>query len=592
RKSYIYLSIVLLLAAACAKQGAPSGGPKDTTPPEVIKTEPQNGATNFTGKTITISFDEFVTLDKIQEKFMMSPPVIKKPDIAVKGKNIVITIDEELRDSTTYTLYFQDAIRDLNESNILENYQFRFSTGRYIDSLSLAGEVFQAFNLEVPERMLIMLHSNLSDTAPLKLIPDYISMSDQQGYFTINNLHEGRYRLFALEDMNSNRKYEPGDESFAFADAIVEISPMNNYSPLVADSILHVEEADSTHRHAHLREPDYLLYSSASVKTKYYLAATARRQAKLLEYFFSVPLDTMKFTFEAAGLTQDDYFTEITRNRDTIRLWLRDSAVYNQPLIETIITYPFTNTGDSVVYKTDTIPMRFIQPRATRGNIALKGLAMQVNATRTGIPPGRDIMIVPESPLRSADFSLFSITLAGDTTGLTMPFEPEFDTLVPRQIRIKQTLEPGKEYILTMLPGAMTSIYGETNDTASYRFPVRLSSTYGTLNTMLKEYEGSVIVQLLDGRESLIMETQAVSPGKASFSFIENGTYRLKVIYDTDGNGKWTPGDFLKGRQPEMVSYFPKVLEIKSNWDLEEDWDISIPGQKDQGLRTKQPQKR
>ncbi|MDZ7633139.1 MAG: Ig-like domain-containing protein [Bacteroidales bacterium] len=143
-------ALLIIIATACAKQGSPSGGPRDKTPPVVVRAVPQNGATGFVGKSITISFDEFISLDKIQEKFMISPPTEKKPLVTIRGKNIVVEIDEKLRDSTTYTLYFQDAVRDLNEGNIFENYQFVFSTGTYIDSLSYSGSVYNSFDLEIP----------------------------------------------------------------------------------------------------------------------------------------------------------------------------------------------------------------------------------------------------------------------------------------------------------------------------------------------------------------------------------------------------------------------------------------------------------
>jgi len=582
----IIAAAFIAAVAACAKPGSPSGGPRDTTPPEVLKTLPANRTTGFTGKSLTITFDEFVVLDKINDKFMISPPVTKRPEIVLKGKNLVITIDETLRDSTTYTLYFQDAIRDLNESNVLENYQFVFSTGSYIDSLSLAGTVADAFSLEVPERMLVMLHSNLSDSAPLKIIPDYISMTDQTGYFSVSNLRAGRYRLFALKDDNSNRKYEAGDEQFAFAGEIIEITAENN-SPILEEE--HDHEEDTTHSHVHRREPDVSLYSFLSARTRHYLVTSSRRQARLLEYVFSVPSDTPNFVFNAAGVGPEGYFTEASRGFDTIRIWLKDSTIYNQPTIETVITFPFTDVNDSLVLRTDTVPMRFIQPRAPRGGARERPISLQSNANRAGIPPGRDIKIVPDVPLLSVDFPDFSLTRANDTTGTQLAFSHFFDPLVPREIIIRHSLQEGSDYRLEIPPGALKSIYGETNDSASFSFGVRTAASYGTLTIRLSGYEGAVVLQLLNSGEKVIMEEQVDSPGKTEFRFIDNGKYRIKVIYDTDGNGAWTPGNFVTGRQPESVSFFPEELDIKSNWDMEQDWEIGEKNKKAENLRLKKP---
>jgi uncharacterized protein (DUF2141 family) len=604
KRSSIYISIFIvagiIYAASCAKQGSPAGGPKDTTPPVVIKSSPMNGSTLFTGKTITLTFDEFVVLDKIQEKFMISPPVEKRPEIVIRGKNVIVTIEGELRDSTTYTLYFQDAIRDLNEANILENFQFVFSTGDYIDSLTMAGLVYDGFNLEVPQRMLIMLHSNHADSAPMTLIPDYISMTGQTGYFTLNNLRAGTYRLFALEDSNNDRKYNPGEELFAFIDEPVIITVEAN-KPEDHDHIHDFEEekeevevpvTDTTEVHVHLREPDHIMYAFKTPAEKYYLGSSARKQARLLEYFFPLSLDTLEFRFSATDITDEEYFTEVSRNRDTFRIWIKDSTVYNNPTIETVVTYPFTDQEGLNVYKTDTIPLRFVQPRTPRGQVRARGLGIQVNAPRSGIPPARDIRIVPESPLESVNEAQISITISGDSTGLHQPFTVQFDPLVPREAIIKQTLEEDREYQLKFYPGALVSIYGETNDTTIIQIRVRAKSTFGTFTVNLLGYEGMALVQLLDSRESMILERKVVSPGKALFQFVENGNYRLKVIYDEDGNGVWTPGDFLKGRQPEKVSYFPEVIEIKSNWDLEQDWNIENMNVKSDSLRAKVVQRR
>lgn len=597
KRSSIYISILILagiiIVAACAKQGSPAGGPKDTTPPVIIKSSPLNGSTSFTGKTITLTFDEFVVLDKIQEKFMISPPVEKKPEITIRGKNVVVTLDGDLRDSTTYTLYFQDAIRDLNESNILENFQFVFSTGNYIDSLTMAGLVYNGFNLEVPERMLIMLHSNHADSAPMTLIPDYISMSGQTGYFALNNLRAGTYRLFALEDANNDRKYNSGEELFAFVDEPVIVNVEANRAKdndHIHDFVGDDPEApvtDTTEVHIHQREPDHIMYAFKTPPEKYYLGSTARRQARLLEYFFPLSLDTLEFDFSAADVSDAGYFTEVNRNRDTFRIWIKDSTVYNSPTIETIVTYPFTDPEGLLTYKTDTISLRFVEPRAPRGQVRQRGLSIQANAPRSGIPPARDIRIVPESPLESVNETQITITIAGDSAEVHQPFTVQFDPLVPRETIIKQTLEEDREYQLKLYPGALVSIYGETNDTTIIPFRVRAKTTYGTFSADLSGYEGNTVVQLLDSRENLVMERSLVSPGRAVFQFVENGNYRLKVIYDEDGNGVWTPGDFLKGRQPEKVSYFPELIEIKSNWDLVQDWSIEVMNVKSDSLRTR-----
>ena len=146
-----------------------------------------------------MTFDEYVILDKITDKFMVSPPLKNKPEVRLKGKSLVVVWEDELADSTTYTFYFQDAIRDNNENNPIPNYQYVFSTGPVLDSLSLTGNVFDASDLEAVEDVMVMMYSNLSDTAPRKLLPAYISRPDPSGGFLISNIKPGHYRLYAVK---------------------------------------------------------------------------------------------------------------------------------------------------------------------------------------------------------------------------------------------------------------------------------------------------------------------------------------------------------------------------------------------------------
>jgi len=227
---------ILILAFGCAKMNTPSGGPKDKDIPVILKSLPENGATDFTGKEIVVTFNEYVVLDKISEKFMVSPPMKNRPEIVVRGKSIRIRYEDELRDSTTYTFYFQDAIRDLNEGNSINNYQFVFSTGAFIDSLSVTGNVYSAPNLDPPENTLVLLYSQLDDSSVVKQIPDYITRGESNGEFRIDNVRPGSYRLYALADADNSKNYNNRDELFAFYKEPIQVTPETNFLPVKKDT--------------------------------------------------------------------------------------------------------------------------------------------------------------------------------------------------------------------------------------------------------------------------------------------------------------------------------------------------------------------
>ena len=151
------ISLLTVIISSCAKISTPTGGLRDRLPPVVVKSVPLNGSKNFKGNKIEVTFNEYVVLDNINDKFMVSPPMKKKPRVFIRSKSVDIEFDEKMKDSTTYTFYFQDAIKDLNEGNILQNYQFVVATGSVIDSLSVTGNIYNAFNLEVPEKTLVLL---------------------------------------------------------------------------------------------------------------------------------------------------------------------------------------------------------------------------------------------------------------------------------------------------------------------------------------------------------------------------------------------------------------------------------------------------
>ena len=185
---------------------------------------PEHGAKNFSGQSVAITFDEYVALDNITEKFMVSPPMKKKPRVFMKGKSVVVEFEDKLKDSTTYTFYFLDAIKDLNEGNVLDGFQFVFSTGDVIDSLSVTGHVYNAQTLEVPEKTQVILYSSMADTSVIRQLPDYISRVDVNGYFRIDNVRAGKYRLFALKDDDNSKNYNRTEEEFAFLDSVIFVS--------------------------------------------------------------------------------------------------------------------------------------------------------------------------------------------------------------------------------------------------------------------------------------------------------------------------------------------------------------------------------
>jgi uncharacterized protein (DUF2141 family) len=119
------------------------------------------------------------------------------------------------------------------------------------------------------------------------------------------------------------------------------------------------------------------------------------------------------------------------------------------------------------------------------------------------------------------------------------------------------------------------------------RFSVRDPESYNKLSLDIKNHQGSRIVQLLSKDEKPVGQLKAEKDSKLTFTLLEPGSYRARIIYDLNGDGKWTTGDFSKKRQPEPVSYYHQEIELKTGWNADNEWNVAVKNAKDQKLRTK-----
>jgi len=593
--------IVPILAVACAKISAPTGGLRDKQPPVVVESVPENRAVNFSGKKVEITFDEFVTLDNINEKFIASPPMKKKPRVYMKGKSVIVEFEEKLKENTTYTLYFLDAIKDLNEGNILNNFQFVFSTGSVIDSLSVTGHVYNADDLELPEKTQVIMYSSLADTSVIRQLPDYIARVDAYGYFRIDNIKDGQFRLYAIKDDDNSKNYNRKEEEFAFLDSTIFVSAENSYIPVVKDTIKKkpvispvksTTTAKTTPKDTLPAAPplksEYQLLLFSAKKSDHYLSGSSRDSKYLLSYVFSLPPDTMKVEFSIPEFSSDKYFLQESRKKDTLRVWLTDSTLNSQALVTTILRYPFTDTLGVLDYKVDTVPMRYVTPRATRGTRStLPSLKVESNITGGGIKPGLKVMFKTESPFIQPDTSLIRLYAIADSNKIRIPYSFVSDNNNPGRLVFNAKLEQKKKYQFIADSAAFGNILNEKSDSIGINFSVRDPESYSKMTLNIKNCQVPVIIELMGNTENILARERISKDGKVEFPLLDKGFYRIRAIYDLNGDGEWTTGDFMTGREPEPVSYYKSEVEIKVGWDVVQDWDLRERNYKDEKLRAK-----
>ena len=213
----------------CAAVGTPDGGPYDDIPPKVIGSTPDFEGTNVKNRTVRIDFDEYIKLENASEKVIISPPQKEQPEIQVNGKNIRIELIDSLQPNTTYTIDFSDGIVDNNEGNPLGDFCFSFSTGDHLDTMEVSGYVLNAADLEPIKGIQVGLYSNLADSAFTTQQFQRVSRTDGSGHFVIRGIKPGKYRIYALKDMDQSFNYSQRSETLAWSDSIIVPSSTDAY---------------------------------------------------------------------------------------------------------------------------------------------------------------------------------------------------------------------------------------------------------------------------------------------------------------------------------------------------------------------------
>lgn len=529
---FLFFAFIVLALWQCAKRGSPSGGPKDITPPKLVRTEPENFSINFKAKKIRLYFDELIKLEDVQNQLVVSPPFKNAAQIMPQGipsKYIELTIKDTLRENTTYTINFGQSIVDNNEGNPNRFLTYVFSTGDYIDSLSVSGAVKDAYDRKAEEFISVMLYemdSTYSDSTIYKSPPLYISNTgDSLPLFELKNLKAGKYALIALKDVNKNNMFDQKQDKIGFVQDTITIP------------------TDSTYVLSLFKEiPDYV----ASVPS--YVAKN--------KIIFGFQGDHRDMKIEPLTVLPDSVRTTIQKERgkDTLNYWLTptdlDSIIFT-------VTNDKMKMIDTFTVKTRKLPLD----------------SLKVSTTASGKFNLEDTFsLLANTPITEVDTSKFGLMVSDS---IPIPYTHALDTL-GNKVDFDFEVEPNQKYRFSFLPGAITDFFGMQNDTLDYSFSTSSLTDYGVLRMNLGgSVTYPVIVQLTNEKGDVIREIIATEPQVFEFNSLEPSNYVARVIFDENGNGKWDTGSYLNKIQPERISYYPGLIEIRANWEKEESFILS-----------------
>jgi hypothetical protein len=548
-------SALVLYAVACATIVSPTGGPKDITPPSMLNSEPQNLSTNFNGDRLILNFDEYINL-KTPEKFLLiSPPLGKEPDIRVKGRSIIIKMKDTLRANTTYNFYLGEAIVDITESNPVPNFNFAFSTGPEIDSLSLAGNVTDAFTRQPMEGALVMLYTDFTDSVPMKQIPTYVSRTSKKGDFRLNNLASGKYRAVALVDGNSDYMYNLPSETIGFSsDTVVPYysAVSANDTNVVVDkagqllvSIDMFPEPDSTQR---------ILKSVIAAKNR--LSVAFRYSAKTPE-------------FRALNIPDSLPWAVIEWNKgiDTLNAWL-----LNKP--DTLKLEVLT--GGTVLDTVEISTTMKVTGRPQRNTETKPKLGFTASSKGGALGYGRPLMLTFANPVKEYNTDSIALTVNSATDTTVVKPLVKFTDSIQRHLLITHNWNQAETYNLYIPKGSFTDIYSDSCDSTRVAFQMTPIEEYGEFAVSINRQQNDfpVIIQLLNEKGLVVDEKIVTTEKRIDFGLLPPAKYGLKAIMDSNKNGRWDTGQFINKIQPERVLVHPKLFEVRTNWELEETWDL------------------
>ena len=646
RWTYWLLTVAVgALLMACASIGSPEGGPRDYTPPQVMKTSPAPGAVNFKGQKVEITFDEIVNLKDQQKKVIVSPAPKSMPVIRTVGKKVTIEFREPLAENTTYVIDFADAIEDNNESNPLDGYTFAFSTGDMIDTLAVSGIVLRANDLEPMQHVIVGLHSNLDDTAFTRLPLERVSRTNDRGRFTIRNLKPGNYHVFALNDVDGDYRMAR-TEDIAFLDEIVVPSTSQSTSQDTVFTYDHSVDTVMTATHTLYLPNDLLLCMFNEGYKSHYVRQTSRPADNKLHVLFGAPNDTLPLLDVVKPAAHDPqwYRVERTPANDSIFYWITDSALIKTDTLIVAMTYLRTDTADRLEQVTDTIRFGYRKPsaqvkeeekkakeRAERAKRLEQLLDKQQKAAAQGkelnegeleelkelqhadpdetphlkmelqrsgtFDVGDSILLKFDAPIAGIDATGVHLDVKRDT--LWVPLDSQLasfrpvDDCNPMRYWMPFTALPDSTYRLTIDSAAVTSVYGLTNERLSKELKVRGLEQYANVYFKVN-VKDNAFVELL-GNSEKVLRTVPVRGGEFELLNVLPGSYYLRLTIDGNGNGKWDTGNYNSHLQPEEVYYYPKKLRLRANWDLDENWNIyqtALDMQKPDDIKRNKPEQK
>lgn len=542
-----FLKILILLSPLlfferCAQVVPLTGGKKDTTAPKLTEALPANASVNFNSPLIILKFNEYVQLKDLRNQLIVSPGLKTDPDISADGKKIKIELKPgELLPNTTYRFYFGKAIADMTEANPVNDFEYVFSTGPYIDSLKLSGKITEAFTNKDAADMVVGLYSTTeaNDSLPFKKIPDYVSRSNGEGEFKFDYLPPRSFKVIAFSDKNKNYLYDGEAEKIAFREEMLTLPKDSSFTLSLS---AFKEESPKLFIRKTL-QPTYGKIQVIYNKKAVFKVAAPSKETMNAVFIPDQPLEKDTLTM---------YYHTIS---DSLQLFIRNSF----------------NTN------TDTLNLTLPKARISK----LKNPMFASNVQSGVLPLNARPELTFYNPIDTSRSNLKKLQLKSkrDSIVESVPLNVAFAS--PLKLVIYNTLKEDVNYKVKIDSAIFYDYHKRYNDSTELSFKLQSKTEFGKVTAkLLFDKKQAYIVQLINAREEVVKEDfisiglMASNAVTVDFTGVPPGAYFLKVIYDDDGNKKWDTGNYLKNKQPEKVFIGSKQIKAMADWDVEEQFQV------------------
>jgi hypothetical protein len=524
---FIYFSISIFILTNCARTGRPEGGPKDEDAPLFVVANPPYETVNFNDKEIKLNFNEFIKLKDLNKQLIVSPPLKNPLLVSPQGsasKSLTLKILDTLKENNTYIINFGNAIEDNNEGNKLESFKYVFSTGTFIDSLSSAGKVKDAYlneDLKNTNILLYKIDSSFNDSIIYKKKPNYVTSTLDTSLFNFTNLKEGKYLMTALKEVTND---------YLFNSRIDKIGFYNDTIILPKDSIL--------------KNPIVLFKETQPYKFK------RAKEVSKGKIAFGYEGQIKDLQVKLLSKTPDSFknISKFEIDKDTLNYWFT-------PFETDSLNFIITNQQ-----VTDTITVKLRKKKID---------SLLFNSSVGRIIHFRDTLFVEtNNPIIAVDTSKISLT-DKDTVSVSYA---SYISKKKNKIAFLFNKKPEQKYSLNILPEAFFDIFDQKNDTLTYNFNSKEIEDYGRITIKIENpFSQNLIIELLEGKDkNTLVERKLISKSQEiRFDLLEPKTYYIRAIIDANKNNRWDTGNYLLKQQPEKVIYFAEELKLRANYFLD-----------------------